>query len=50
MRQPVPGLNERQQAPPRRSRPVPLPAPQPGEATAAPADALCYQAHEVPLQ
>lgn len=50
MRQPVPGLDERQRAPPRRRHPVPLPAPQPGEATAAPDAALCYQAHEVPLQ
>lgn len=50
MRQPVPGLAEQQWAPPRCSRAVPLPPPQPGEVTAAPAAALCYQAHEVPLQ
>lgn len=50
MRQLVPGLGEQQRAPPRRVRPVPLPAPQPGEATAAPAAALCYLAREVPLQ
>lgn len=50
MRQPVPGLDERQRTPLRRRHPVPVPAPQPGEATAAPAAALCYRAHEVPLQ